>query len=250
MPLPLHPAHMASLAAIGLVVVFAIAATASTWTKGVGEYDSGAITYTATLWRQKLDAPGAEPSEAAWSDTLDNDQPYCPGSETPTKKDVLQKIRAAQAGAIMSIVSAVIFGIVGLVYALGKLRRKFLLLMAALLLCGFGMMAFFGYNAVYNACPRSTCETFVALWMLSGAKSASCGSSTGIGLVWASLVFSAGAFAGFLVGAPLKLPPGLAARRDGALAQPLSQQTPQDRKALPSAKNETLPAEEEELANL
>jgi hypothetical protein len=192
----MHVIHIGAICAIGLMTVLAIAATPVPWTRAEAVYAQGTITEDLSLWGTKTTygETGLSVSKS-WVELLGNEENACLGL---TNSDLLIMYCVAQAGAILSILGSIAFGVLGLVYGLGKLRKKLLLLIPAGLTFAFAMMAFGGYTTAYNTCSTHLCENFVTGALAKGASSASCGPYAGPFLVWAACALGLAAFCMFM----------------------------------------------------
>jgi hypothetical protein len=138
----------------------------------------------------------------------------------PTNRDVLSKYRVAQAGAVLSIFSSIAFGIFAIIYSLGKISKKWLLIVPAGVTWVFALMAYGGYTSAYDTCDSNSCEQFVTGMMANGAIEASCGPAAGVWLVWAAQAVGVGSFVCLLIGRPPAL--AAAAATANANAQPIN----------------------------
>ena len=211
---PIHPVHLGSLCAIGLMAAFAIAATASPWMIAKADFGSSKVTYTVTLWGFASHDGHYGDRDASWVMALDSDQSHCPPADRPSQKEVLKRYQVAEAGAILTVLGSIVFGIVAALYALGKFERKLLLGVPAAATGVAAMMAFGGYMNAYNACVDSHCELLVAAWKTFGAASATCGPHAGVFLIWIAVACGVGAFVGLM----LVTPPALAVKPPQALS--------------------------------
>jgi hypothetical protein len=188
----MHAIHIVAVCTTGLMTALAIAATAAPWTHAEAHNVFGTFKLDYSLWG--FSTPAVTMS---WSDLL-NDEPACNDDSGTTNSDLLTQYRIAQAGAILSILGSIAFGILGLIYGLGKLSKKLLLLIPAIMTFAFAMMAYGAYTAAYTACSETLCDRFVSSSMARGAITAECGPAAGVFLVWAACALGLAALCMFM----------------------------------------------------
>jgi len=182
--------HWISIGLLAFTAISVIVFVAAPWIKYVTKpFGDIKITTQNSLWGQShsCDGSGVQcPDSKSWGDIYNEDlkdRRICEDqSKDVTGKDAFHAIQGAQAGGILSLLSAIVFAVVLVLHLCGKISKKFLIVIPAFSTVFFALLCFGMFMKFYNICPKSMCETAKD----HGADS--CGANAGVVFVWFAMI--------------------------------------------------------------